>query len=90
MQEGDVALLLRDLFIVALKLSAPALLTALVVGLVVSLVQAVTQISESTLAFVPKLLALGLALSLAGPFMYATLTDFTRMVFDQVVAVGGR
>jgi flagellar biosynthesis protein FliQ len=90
MQEGDVALMLRDLFIVVLKLSAPGLLTALVVGLVVSLVQAVTQISESTLAFVPKLLALGLALSLAGPFMYATLTDFTRTVFDQVVAVGGR
>ena len=90
MQEGDVALMLRDLFIVVLKLSAPGLLTALVVGLAVSLVQAVTQISESTLAFVPKLLALGVALSLAGPFMYASLTDFTRMVFDQVVAAGGR
>ncbi|MBE7211946.1 MAG: flagellar biosynthesis protein FliQ [Gluconacetobacter diazotrophicus] len=89
MGEGDVASILRELFIVVLKLSAPALLAALAVGLVVSLVQAVTQINESTLAFVPKLLALGLALTVAGPFMYATLCDFTRLLFDHVVAVGG-
>ena len=90
MQESDVAFVLRDLFIVALKLGAPALLTAMAVGLVISLVQAVTQINEATLAFVPKVLALGAVLVLAGPFMYATLSDYTRLLFDRLIIVGGQ
>ena len=67
MQQGDVGLVLRDLFMVVLKLGAPGLVTAMAVGLVISLIQAVTQINETTLAFVPKVLALGAALMLAGP-----------------------
>ena len=90
MQEGDVGLVLRDLFMVVLKLGAPALLTAMAVGLVISLIQAVTQINESTLAFVPKVLALGAALILAGPFMYATLADYSHGIFDRLIAVGGQ
>ena len=90
MQEGDVALILRDMFMVVLKLSAPGLLAALVVGLVISLIQAVTQLNETTLAFVPKLLALGVALTLAGPFMYSTLTDYTHLLFDRLIASGGQ
>ena len=90
MQESDVAVVLYDLFMVALKLGAPALLTAMSVGLVISLLQAVTQINETTLAFVPKVLALGLALMLAGPFMYATLADYTHSIFDRLIAVGGQ
>ena len=90
MQEGDVGLVLRDLFMVVLKLGAPALLTAMAVGLVISLIQAITQINESTLAFVPKVLALGAALILAGPFMYATLSDYSHGIFDRLIAVGGR
>lgn len=90
MQEGDVGLILRDLFMVVLKLGAPGLVTAMVVGLVISLVQAVTQINETTLAFVPKVLALGAALMFAGPFMYATLSDYSRGIFDRLIAVGGQ
>ena len=90
MQEGDVALIMRDMFIVVLKLSAPGLLVALVVGLIVSLIQAVTQLNETTLAFVPKLLALGMALTVAGPFMFATLTDYTHLLFDRLIASGGQ
>ena len=90
MQEGDVALILRDMFMVVLKLSAPGLLAALVVGLVISLIQAVTQLNETTLAFVPKLLALGVALTVAGPFMYSTLTDYTHLLFDRLIASGGQ
>lgn len=90
MQEGDVGLILRDMFIVIIKLSAPALMTALVVGLIISLIQAVTQLNELTLAFVPKLLALGLALSIAGPFMFVTLTDYTHLLFDRLIASGGQ
>ena len=90
MQEGDVGLVLRDLFMVVLKLGAPGLVTAMAVGLVISLIQAVTQINETTLAFVPKVLALGAALMLAGPFMYATLADYSHTLFDRMIAVGGQ
>lgn len=90
MQEGEIGVMLRDLFLVVLKLAAPALLTSMLVGLVISLVQAITQINETTLTFVPKVLALGLALMLAGPFMYATLADYTHLLFDRLIEVGGR
>ena len=58
MNDADIAVLLRDGMLVMLKLGGPPLLVALAVGLVVSLLQAVTQINEATLAFVPKVLAL--------------------------------
>ena len=54
----------------------------------ISLVQAVTQINEHTLGFVPKLLAIGLTLTLLGPFIATTLSDFARMIFDRLIAVG--
>lgn len=88
MNEGDVAAVLRDALVVMLKLSGPMLATALVVGMVMSLVQAVTQINEQTLAFVPKVAAISVALVLAGPFMLATLTDFMRSLFDRMIAAG--
>ncbi len=80
---------MREAMIVMLKLGAPPLLVALGVGLVVSLLQAITQINEATLAFVPKAIALGLVLVLLGPFMLATLTDYTHQLFDRLIAVGG-
>ena len=89
MQESDVGEILREAFTVILKLGGPPLAAALLVGLVVSLVQAVTQISEQTLAFVPKVAAVGGTLLLLGGFMAATLTDFARLVFDRLVAIGG-
>ena len=69
MQETDVAIALHDAVMVALKLGAPPLLAALTIGLVISLVQAVTQINEATLAFVPKVLVIGAVLTLLGPLM---------------------
>ena len=65
------------------------LAVALLSGLLVALVQAVTQINEATLAFIPKLLVIGVALILLGPFMFATLSNYTLMVFDRMIAVGG-
>lgn len=88
MQAIDLGAILEQTFIVALKLSAPALLTALVVGLLVSLVQAVTQLNESTLSFVPKIIAIGAVMMMAGSFMTATLLTFTRHLFDQLILVG--
>jgi flagellar biosynthetic protein FliQ len=90
MDENSVGSALRDTMLVILKLGGPALIVALLVGLVMSLVQAVTQINEATLAFVPKILVIGGVLALTGPFMLATLTDYAHGLFDQLIEVGGR
>lgn len=90
MAEGDVGQVLRETLWVTLKLGGPLLVAALVVGTVISLVQAVTQINEATLAFLPKLLVLGGAIALLGPFMAATLADYTRVLMDRMVQVGGQ
>ena len=70
--------------LVALKLSAPILLTSLVIGFAVSLVQSLTQIQEVTLAFVPKLLGVGVALLICGNWMMHTLVAFTNDLFDAI------
>ena len=64
--------------------SAPLLLTALVVGLVVSIFQAATQINEATLSFIPKLLAMFAALIIAGPWMLAMLVDYVQRLFTSI------
>lgn len=76
----------RDAIVVALLVCAPALLLGLVTGLIVSVFQAVTQIQEPTLAFIPKIVIVALAILLFGPFMLALLTDFTTRVFTGIPA----
>ncbi|MHA0855978.1 flagellar biosynthesis protein FliQ [Paenibacillus sp. CMAA1364] len=68
----------------ALKVSAPMLLLGLGVGLIVSIFQATTQIQEQTLAFVPKIVAVLLALLLFGPWILTTLVDFTFNILDNL------
>jgi flagellar biosynthetic protein FliQ len=89
MTEGDAATALRDTLMLVVKLGGPPLLAALAVGLIVSVVQAVTSINESTLAFLPKVVAVGGALVLLGPWMSAQLGDFTRTLMDRLIAIGG-
>jgi len=89
MTDIDLANLLRDAMLVMLKLGGPPLLVALLVGLVISLLQAITQIHEVTLAFVPKVLAIGLTLLLMGPFMLATLSGYAHLLFDRIITIGG-
>jgi flagellar biosynthetic protein FliQ len=89
MTEGDLAVLMREAMWVSLRLGGPPLAVALAVGLLVSLLQAITQINEATLAFVPKALALAVTMILLGPFMLSTLTDFTHLLFDRLVTAGG-
>ena len=72
---------------VALKLSAPILVTSLVIGFVVSLFQSMTQIQEFTLAFVPKLIGVGLALLFCGNWMLHTLITFTVDLFESLPAL---
>jgi flagellar biosynthetic protein FliQ len=78
-----------DALIVAAKLSAPVLITALVVGFAVSLVQSVTQIQEVTLSFVPKAIAAAVALLVCGHWMIAELVSFTTELFDRIPALLG-
>jgi flagellar biosynthetic protein FliQ len=69
--------------------SAPALLVALVVGLGVSLFQAVTQINEATLSFLPKLLAVLCALAVSGPWMISVLVEWLRQIITSIpTAIG--
>ena len=68
----------------AILVSAPLLLAALIVGVLISLFQAATQINEMTLSFVPKLLVLVVVLLLAGPWMLELLIDFTRNLFKDI------
>lgn len=89
MTDTDLASLLREGMLVTLKLGGPPLLAALVIGLLISLVQAITQIHEQTLAFVPKVVVLGAALLLLGPYMLATLSTYTHLLFDRIIAIGG-
>jgi flagellar biosynthesis protein FliQ len=75
----------RDAIVVSLKLGGPIMLLALVVGIVISLFQALTQIQETTLTFVPKIVAILLAMMLLIPFMLSTLSSFTERLFDRVI-----
>jgi flagellar biosynthetic protein FliQ len=74
----------RQAIEVTLVLSAPMLLTALVVGLIVSIFQAATQLNEATLSFVPKLVIMLLVLILAGPWMLQYMTDYIQRLFDSI------
>ena len=73
--------------LVALKLSAPILVTSLVIGFTVSLFQSLTQIQEVTLSFVPKLLGIGIALLFCGNWMMHTLVAFTNDLFAGLPAM---
>ena len=77
----------RDGLIVMLKIGAPIMLIALITGLSISLVQALTQIQEMTLAFVPKILVSFISLMLFLPFMMTTLTTFSSRLFDRIIAL---
>ncbi len=87
MTERDVLEIGRAMLIVALKLSLPVLLSGLIAGVIVSIFQSVTQIQEFTLTFVPKLLAVILALALFGPWMLTTLTHFMITIFNHMPPV---
>ena len=73
-----------DALALLLTVSMPVLLTVLAVGLVVSIFQAVTQIHEATLAFVPKLIAAMVVFAIAGPWMISTLVDYIRRVIESI------
>ncbi|HRP69038.1 MAG TPA: flagellar biosynthesis protein FliQ [Turneriella sp.] len=78
MNEADVISVMRDAVWLTIKLSAPALLTSLLVGLVISIIQTTTSIQEQTLTFVPKLIAVLIVLLFFASWMIHSITDYTR------------
>lgn len=89
MESADVLQIVRDAIVVVLKIGAPVMLIGLVVGLVISLFQALTQIQEMTLAFIPKILVIFLSLIFLGPYMLATLKVFTDQIAGLIIAGSG-
>ncbi len=79
----------REALMLTLMVSGPLLLFGLVVGLAISVFQAVTQIQEMTLTFIPKILAVALALLIFLPWMINMLTDFTHHMFDLIPTLVG-
>ncbi|MEX2630685.1 MAG: flagellar biosynthesis protein FliQ [Tistlia sp.] len=71
-----------------LKVGGPILLLALIVGLIIALFQALTQMQEMTLSFVPKIVVIFLSLILLLPFMLSSLVEFTERVMDRIVSLG--
>ncbi len=74
----------RQALWISVLISAPLLGVALAVGLVIGVLQAATSINEMTLSFIPKLMALALALAIFGGWQLATLVDFTRSIFQRI------
>jgi flagellar biosynthesis protein FliQ len=88
MGAGEVVDIARDAIVVLLQVSGPVMLVGLAIGLVVSLVQAITHIQEMTLAFVPKILAIFASLMLFAPFMIAQLVSFMERIAQRIATIG--
>ncbi len=88
MNEADVLDIARDAIIVSIKVGGPTMILALLIGLGISLVQALTQIQEMTLTFIPKILVIFVSLLLFMPYMLSTLADFTQRLMDRIAGVG--
>lgn len=84
MDHGDVLKLAQDAIRTILMVSAPMLIFSLVVGLIVSIIQAVTQIQEATLSFVPKIVAVFLSLIIFGPWILQLITQFTTGLLNNL------
>jgi flagellar biosynthetic protein FliQ len=89
MSQDTVVSLVVDAMGVALKVAVPMLLVALVVGLAVSIFQAVTQIQEQTLTFIPKVAAIALVIVVAGPWMLGQIVSYTQNLYEQIPSLIG-
>jgi flagellar biosynthetic protein FliQ len=87
MTDTQVVQLGVQAFEISMKLGAPILLTALILGFGISLFQSVTQIQEATLSFVPKAVGVGVALLFSGNWMLHQMTSYTTNLFEQIPAL---
>ena len=88
MDEAATIEIAREAILVLLQVSGPLMLISLVVGLVISLFQAVTQIQEMTLTFVPKIVVMFVSLLVLLPFMLSSLSHFYERLMDRIVGLG--
>jgi flagellar biosynthetic protein FliQ len=87
MSPADVVDIARDAIWVLIKVAGPIMVIALAVGLVISLAQALTQVQEMTLAFVPKMLAIFVGLILFMPFMITSMTTFMQQIAARIASL---
>lgn len=88
MNEEEVIETARQAILIAIEMGAPILIVGLIVGVAIALVQALTQIQEITLVFVPKILAIFLAMFIFLPSMMKTLTVFMEALADRMIGLG--
>lgn len=84
MTEQQVLQLASEAMLTAAKIAAPIVLSAMAIGLLVSIFQSVTQIQESTLTFVPKVLVVGTVLVVAGHWMLGVFVGYTEQLFNSI------
>lgn len=84
MSQSDILKLAQDSIKVVLMIASPMLIFSLLIGLIVSIIQAVTQIQDATLSFVPKIVAVFLSLILFGPWILQVITEFTTNLLINV------
>ncbi len=84
MNEADALEIVQYAIWTVITASAPAVIVAMVVGVTIAFLQALTQVQEITLTFVPKIVAILLAVALSGPFVGAQISSFTTVVFQRI------
>jgi flagellar biosynthetic protein FliQ len=89
MNQDDVVNLVVDAMSVSLKIALPILLVTLVVGLAVSIFQAVTQIQEQTLTFIPKVVAMAVVIVIGGPWMLGQIVSYTQNLYERIPSLVG-
>jgi flagellar biosynthetic protein FliQ len=89
MTQDQVVSLVVDAMSVSLKIALPVLLVSLVVGLAVSIFQAVTQIQEQTLSFIPKVVAMAVVIVVAGPWMLGQIVSYTQNLYESIPSLVG-
>jgi flagellar biosynthetic protein FliQ len=88
MNAADVQAVAQDSLMVMLQVAGPLMAVAMIVGLVIALFQALTQIQEMTLTFVPKIIAMFVALLILLPFIGGVMNSFMGRIADRIVALG--
>ncbi len=87
MNETEIIQLIRETIMVTIEMSTPIMMVGLVVGVVIALLQALTQIQEMTLAFVPKIISIFIAIFALLPAGFATLSVFMHTIADRMISV---
>lgn len=88
MEDAEIVDFAREAIILTIRISAPVMLIGLAVGVVIALIQALTQIQEMTLAFVPKMMAIYLAVFLMFPMFATAMQAFTELIADKIISLG--